>query len=152
MRTLKLIAVAMILAFAGAVYAAGAMQDAATKTQEAAKPSKSCCMKHGGAKAATHDATKHVGKGCCSAEGAGGCCGDSCSKEHHKGGRAVAQKTAVGVEKAGCCSSDHSCCKEGAKCCEAHKAGNKQAAANMLGIYRPRLYSMIKKHDLKEYM
>ena len=30
--------------------------------------------------------------------------------------------------------------------------GNKQAAANMLGIYRPRLYSMIKKHDLKEYM
>jgi DNA-binding NtrC family response regulator len=30
--------------------------------------------------------------------------------------------------------------------------GNKQAAANLLGIYRPRLYSMIKKHDLREYM
>jgi len=26
--------------------------------------------------------------------------------------------------------------------------GNKQAAANLLGIYRPRLYSMIKKHNL----
>ena len=30
--------------------------------------------------------------------------------------------------------------------------GNKQAAANLLGIYRPRLYSMIKKHDLRDYM
>ena len=26
--------------------------------------------------------------------------------------------------------------------------GNKQAAANLLGLYRPRLYSMIKKHNL----
>lgn len=26
--------------------------------------------------------------------------------------------------------------------------GNKQAAANLLGIYRPRLYSMIKRHKL----
>ncbi|HEV8486046.1 MAG TPA: helix-turn-helix domain-containing protein [Blastocatellia bacterium] len=26
--------------------------------------------------------------------------------------------------------------------------GNKQAAANLLGVYRPRLYSMIKKHNL----
>ena len=30
--------------------------------------------------------------------------------------------------------------------------GNKQAAANLLGIYRPRLYSMIKKHDLRDFM
>lgn len=28
--------------------------------------------------------------------------------------------------------------------------GNKQAAANLLGLYRPRLYSMIKRHNLKE--
>ncbi len=27
--------------------------------------------------------------------------------------------------------------------------GNKQAAANLLGVYRPRLYHMIRKHDLK---
>jgi transcriptional regulator with PAS, ATPase and Fis domain len=26
--------------------------------------------------------------------------------------------------------------------------GNKQAAANILGIYRPRLYHMMKKHEL----
>jgi len=30
----------------------------------------------------------------------------------------------------------------------ARTRGNKQAAANLLGIYRPRLYSMIKKHKL----
>jgi DNA-binding NtrC family response regulator len=29
-------------------------------------------------------------------------------------------------------------------------SGNKQAAANLLGLYRPRLYSMIKRHNLKE--
>jgi DNA-binding NtrC family response regulator len=28
--------------------------------------------------------------------------------------------------------------------------GNKQAAANLLGLYRPRLYGMIKRHNLKE--
>ena len=28
--------------------------------------------------------------------------------------------------------------------------GNKQAAANLLGIYRPRLYSIIRKHGLRE--
>ena len=28
--------------------------------------------------------------------------------------------------------------------------GNKQAAANLLGVYRPRLYSMIKKHNLAD--
>jgi DNA-binding NtrC family response regulator len=28
--------------------------------------------------------------------------------------------------------------------------GNKQAAANLLGVYRPRLYHMIRKHDLSE--
>jgi DNA-binding NtrC family response regulator len=28
--------------------------------------------------------------------------------------------------------------------------GNKQAAANLLGLYRPRLYSIIKKHNLTE--
>ena len=26
--------------------------------------------------------------------------------------------------------------------------GNKQAAANLLGLYRPRLYSMLRKHNL----
>ncbi len=30
--------------------------------------------------------------------------------------------------------------------------GNKQAAANALGIYRPRLYSKIKKYNLTEFM
>jgi DNA-binding NtrC family response regulator len=30
--------------------------------------------------------------------------------------------------------------------------GNKQAAANALGIYRPRLYSKIKKYDMTEFM
>jgi DNA-binding NtrC family response regulator len=30
--------------------------------------------------------------------------------------------------------------------------GNKQAAAAILGIYRPRLYSKIKKHNLTEYL
>jgi DNA-binding NtrC family response regulator len=30
--------------------------------------------------------------------------------------------------------------------------GNKQAAANMLGIYRPRLYSKIRKYNLSEFM
>jgi len=30
--------------------------------------------------------------------------------------------------------------------------GNKQAAANILGIYRPRLYSLIRKHNLTEFM
>ena len=30
--------------------------------------------------------------------------------------------------------------------------GNKQAAANMLGIYRPRLYSKIRKYNLTEFM
>jgi DNA-binding NtrC family response regulator len=29
--------------------------------------------------------------------------------------------------------------------------GNKQAAANLLGVYRPRLYHMIRKHELTEY-
>jgi transcriptional regulator of acetoin/glycerol metabolism len=28
--------------------------------------------------------------------------------------------------------------------------GNKQAAANLLGLYRPRLYGMIKRHNLEE--
>ena len=28
--------------------------------------------------------------------------------------------------------------------------GNKQAAANLLGLYRPRLYGMIKRHKLEE--
>ena len=28
--------------------------------------------------------------------------------------------------------------------------GNKQAAANLLGVYRPRLYNMIRKHNLQE--
>ncbi|NOT47692.1 MAG: Fis family transcriptional regulator [Acidobacteria bacterium] len=28
--------------------------------------------------------------------------------------------------------------------------GNKQAAANLLGLYRPRLYGMIKRHNLDE--
>jgi len=30
--------------------------------------------------------------------------------------------------------------------------GNKQATANALGIYRPRLYSKIKKYNLTEFM
>ena len=30
--------------------------------------------------------------------------------------------------------------------------GNKQAAAAILGIYRPRLYAKIKKHNLAEYL
>lgn len=30
--------------------------------------------------------------------------------------------------------------------------GNKQAAANALGIYRPRLYSKIKKYNMTEFM
>ena len=30
--------------------------------------------------------------------------------------------------------------------------GNKQAAANLLGLYRPRLYGMIKRHNLEEKM
>ena len=30
--------------------------------------------------------------------------------------------------------------------------GNKQAAANLLGLYRPRLYGMIKRHSLEEKM
>ena len=30
----------------------------------------------------------------------------------------------------------------------ARTRGNKQAAANLLGIYRPRLYSLIKRHNL----
>ena len=30
--------------------------------------------------------------------------------------------------------------------------GNKQAAANVLGIYRPRLYSKIRKYNLTEFM
>jgi transcriptional regulator of acetoin/glycerol metabolism len=28
--------------------------------------------------------------------------------------------------------------------------GNKQAAANLLGVYRPRLYGMIKRHKIEE--
>ena len=28
--------------------------------------------------------------------------------------------------------------------------GNKQAAANLLGLYRPRLYGMIKRHNIEE--
>jgi transcriptional regulator of acetoin/glycerol metabolism len=28
--------------------------------------------------------------------------------------------------------------------------GNKQAAAALLGLYRPRLYSMIKRHNLED--
>ena len=28
--------------------------------------------------------------------------------------------------------------------------GNKQAAANLLGLYRPRLYGMIKRHKLED--
>ena len=28
--------------------------------------------------------------------------------------------------------------------------GNKQAAANLLGLYRPRLYGMIKRHNLED--
>jgi transcriptional regulator with PAS, ATPase and Fis domain len=30
--------------------------------------------------------------------------------------------------------------------------GNKQAAANLLGLYRPRLYSLIRKHNLQDYL
>jgi transcriptional regulator with PAS, ATPase and Fis domain len=29
--------------------------------------------------------------------------------------------------------------------------GNKQAAANLLGVYRPRLYHMIRKHELSDF-
>jgi len=30
--------------------------------------------------------------------------------------------------------------------------GNKQAAANLLGLYRPRLYSMLRKHNLRDWI
>jgi DNA-binding NtrC family response regulator len=32
----------------------------------------------------------------------------------------------------------------------ARTGGNKQAAANLLGVYRPRLYGILKRHNLDE--
>ena len=127
MRTVKLLAVALMLALAGAVYGAGAMQDTA-KQQGETKAAKSCCQMHGKAKAAdTHAGMKHEGEGCCG--GGGGCCvGGACAKEHKGAHAAATRKTAAADKKAGCCSGDTGCCAGGA-CAKGHKDAKTQAVA-----------------------
>lgn len=136
MRNFKLFAAALTLALTGAVYAAGAMQNA-PKTQENAKAEKNCCLKHTG-EWPTHAVAESGDEGCC-ARGA--------SASEHADARAGARRSAAAGEKPGCCSADSSthagngccrhraggaeqtashrgegCCKEGAACCKG--AGN----------------------------
>ena len=147
MRTIKMLAVAFVLALTGAFYAAGAMQDNA-KTKEPAKAARSCCQRHDGTQTTAHAGMKHegCGAGCC-------CSGGACSKEHTGGHARTAtpQTAAAGEEKAGCCGgscckehkaaaadSGESCCKGkdgaacckggGEACCKAHKPDAKQVA------------------------
>ena len=90
MRTIKLSAIALLLALTGAVYAAGARQSAA-RSHDTTKAEKSCCQKHAGAQASTHGATRHDGEGCC----AGGCCSGACPKDHKGHEKASAQEVAA---------------------------------------------------------
>ncbi|HEX6626235.1 MAG TPA: hypothetical protein VF064_21135 [Pyrinomonadaceae bacterium] len=119
MRTIKMLAVAVVLALTGAIYAAGAMQDAA-KTKDPAKAPKSCCRKHGGAQTAAHAGMKH--EGCCA--------GGACSKDHTGGHAQTAtpKTAAAGEEKAGCCGG--SCCCAGGSCGKEHKGAGARAAAD----------------------
>lgn len=140
MRTIKLMAAVLVLALTGAVYAAGAMQDAAT-TPDSAQAAKNCCRKRDGAQGAAHAGTKH--EGCCA--------GGACSKAHKDGpARAATQSPAAGDE-AGCCGGDscdnehkgantqsaahggECCCKEGGACCKAHKSDAKQGEQEASG-------------------
>jgi len=130
MRTVKFLAAVLMLTLAGAVYVAGAMQDA-TNTKENEKAAKSCCKKQNAAPAPS----PHGAQTCCSA---GGC-------DHQKGAHAGAQKTTAADEKAGCCSGGkeccagggRDCCKEGASCCKggatdcckAHKTASTRSVA-----------------------
>lgn len=141
MRTVKLLAVVLVLALTGIVYAAGASQDAA-KTPETGKASQSCCRKHATPQAAATEAGKKLdGEGCCA--------GGSCAMKL-EGAQAGTPKAAAGGEKAGCCAAGgSSCCASGScadghdkaagtqdaargveGCCKAHKSDAKQAASS----------------------
>jgi len=148
----KLSAVALVLALAGAVYAAGRTQDAAHQNHSAhaAGHKAACCQakhKQDGQKAdamscdreggcchahkadAKQTAATQDGESCCAG---GGCCGGSggCCAGHKKEGaqaavvKTSAEQTSAGQQAASCCDGG-SCCKEGADCCK----GQHQAAA-----------------------
>lgn len=115
MRTVKLFAVAFMMALAGAAYAVGAMQDGA-KPRETGKAETGCCRKQAATPAPAHALAKHCA-GC-------RCEGDSCRgashAARHDGTWAGATKTvAAPVDEASCCAAGSACCA-GGSCCKGH--------------------------------
>lgn len=144
MLRIKFFTMTVVLGLAGAVYAAGRMQDAAHQNHAAqrsagaaaccqAKPGKEgrkaapmscdkdgagCCEGHR-ADAAGQTAAGREGESCCAG---GDCCkGGGCCKGHKKEG---AEAEAVKVSDA---RPAESCCAEGAECCKSRRetAGEK---------------------------
>ena len=101
MRSIKLLAIALILGLTALVYAAGGQQT----PQQA----------NGKEKAAA----------CCSG------CGDSCCMKGQKAGDAKTAHESCDMSKAGesCCAAHADCCKDGAECCKAGADCCKAAAA-----------------------
>jgi hypothetical protein len=149
---IKLFAMALVVGLAGAVYAAGNIQDAAHQHHGAQSADKPACCQAGHQKDAQKAAQKEGEQaamscdkdGCCKghkadakdasakAEGAS-CCGDgaACCKGHQKAGaEAAVVRTSADAEAASCCGAGASCCKDGADCCKGHKAEGQTASAD----------------------
>ncbi|MDT7543483.1 MAG: hypothetical protein QOE33_3387 [Acidobacteriota bacterium] len=140
MRSIKIIAFALVLGLTGAVYAAGLTQDA-THTHATAKPD--CCKMHmaGDKKsaAAAHDTCDMKDGGCCKAHAeksqanahAAGCdcCSGGCCQMHkeHASTAKVAANSGGDTPADSCASAD--CCKDCA-CCKAHHAAASEATAD----------------------
>ena len=150
MLRIKFFAAALVLSLAGAVFAAGRMQQTGTQEHSARgadKPAACCQAKHKkeGRQAAAMSCDKD-GAGCCKGHKADaaqatarrdgeGCCKDgaACCAGHKKeeAGAAVV-KTGAGEPAESCCGGD--CCKDGAACCKArHKAEGQTASADKPG-------------------
>jgi hypothetical protein len=118
MLRMKFFAMALVLGLAGAVYAAGRIQDATQHQHpaDAAGKAPACCQaKHGKAERKEGQTAEAMS---CDKDGAG------CCEGHH----ADAKQTAARPDGESCCDGG-SCCKEGADCCKAHKAHGAQAAS-----------------------
>jgi hypothetical protein len=125
MRSIKIIAFALVLGLTGAVYAAGLTQDA-THTHATATAKPDCCKMHmaGDKKSAAAQETCDMKDG--------GCCKADCCKAHAEKSQANAHmKSQASTHAAGC-----DCCSGG--CCQMHKehASAAKVAANS-GVNTP---------------
>jgi hypothetical protein len=164
MRSIKIIAFALVLGLTGAVYAAGLTQDA-THTHATASEKPDCCKMHTAgdkksAAATAHDTCNMKDGGCCKAdcckahaeksranahaEGCACCSGGCCQmhKEHATAAKVAADSK--GTADADCCASAD-CCKDYA-CCKAHHA-NAPATTADRGEHQGCCASCRKAHD-----